>query len=566
MIVYAIPVFLILMAGEFALGLARGRNVYRLNDAVGSLSAGILSQISGVFLLALSLGVYVLVHTHFAVFDLSASDWRVWVAALVAYDFLYYWNHRIDHEVGLFWAAHVVHHQSDSFNLSTALRQTSTGSLLGWIFYLPMAVAGVPPAVFVGVGLIDLLYQFWIHTELVGKLGWFDYVFASPSNHRVHHGINDQYLDRNYGGILILWDRLFGTFEEEVEKPVFGVRGGLCAFDPLSANVSYYVTMAKLAGAATDWRDRIRVWFAPPGWLPANLRPAGTPAPFDLAAVEIYNPPATRAAAIVAFAGLVAMVGATAYFLAAAPGWPVMTGLVVFLSLAAGLWGMGALLDNRISTAEALYVFCAALTCTAYALGWSGVEMAAKPLTLVLLIAAFARRDGAADVKRLILLGLVAALAGDALLLSSSLFLPGLAAFVLTHLFYVGAFSRGVGFLPSRGAALLVAVFALLMLAYLWPGVDPALRAPVAGYVAVIACDAAQACGRASVLRNRAAAAVATGALFFMVSDLTLALYKFAHPGWPVDLWTLPTYYVAQGLIAFFVLPRSMRLERGASA
>jgi alkylglycerol monooxygenase len=128
-IVYAIPVFILLMAGEFALGLARGRNVYRLNDAVGSLTAGILSQISGVFLLALSLGIYVLVYQHLALFNLSAGDWRVWVGALIAYDFFYYWNHRIDHEVGLFWAAHVVHHQSDNFNLSTALRQTSTGSL-----------------------------------------------------------------------------------------------------------------------------------------------------------------------------------------------------------------------------------------------------------------------------------------------------------------------------------------------------------------------------------------------------------------------------------------------------
>ncbi len=191
-----------------------------------------------------------LVYNHFALFSLEANDWRVWVGALIAYDFFYYWNHRIDHEVGLFWAAHVVHHQSEAFNLSTALRQPSSGVLLGWIFYLPMAIAGVPPLVFVAVGLIDLLYQFWIHTELVGKLGWFDRVFASPSNHRVHHGVNDHYLDKNYGGILILWDRLFGTFEDEVETPVFGVRGGLGTFDPVSANLSYYATMAKLAWAA----------------------------------------------------------------------------------------------------------------------------------------------------------------------------------------------------------------------------------------------------------------------------------------------------------------------------
>jgi sterol desaturase/sphingolipid hydroxylase (fatty acid hydroxylase superfamily) len=221
-IVYAIPVFVALMAAEFGIGLALGRNVYRLNDAVGSLTAGILSQISGVFMLALSVGIYIVVYNRFSMFALRVDDWRVWVGALIAYDFFYYWNHRIDHEVGLFWAAHVVHHQSEAFNLSTALRQPSSGVLLGWIFYLPMAIAGVPPVVFVAVGLIDLLYQFWIHTELVGKLGWFDRVFASPSNHRVHHGVNDLYLDKNYGGILIIWDRLFGTYEDEVEPAVYG--------------------------------------------------------------------------------------------------------------------------------------------------------------------------------------------------------------------------------------------------------------------------------------------------------------------------------------------------------
>ena len=556
-IVYAIPVFILLMLAEFAFGLSRGRNVYRLNDAVGSLSAGILSQVSGVFLLALSLGVYALVQRHLALFALPAGDWRVWVAALIAYDFCYYWNHRIDHEVGLFWAAHVVHHQSDNFNLSTALRQTSTGSFLGWIFYLPMAVAGVPPAVFVGVGLIDLLYQFWIHTELVGKLGWFDFVFASPSNHRVHHGINDRYLDKNYGGILILWDRLFGTFEEERERPVYGVRGGLGAFDPLSANVAYYRTMARLSWAADDWRDRLRVWFAPPGWVPANLRIAGPQPGFDLTAVETYDPPAAPLVSVVAFAALIGLVGATALFLSEAPGWSWMTGLVVFLAIAASLWAVGALLDGRLSIFEALFVLCAGLTCAAYATGGSVLEGVAKPLTLMLLIAAFARRDGSSKVKRLVLAGLVASLAGDVLLLSPTLFLPGLAAFLLTHLFYIAAFSTGVGFLPSRIVALFVAALAAAMLAYLWPGVGGGLRLPVAAYVAVIACDAAQACGRATILRNGAAIAVAAGALLFMASDLTLALYRFRNPGWPVDLWTLPTYYAAQGLIAFFILPRT---------
>jgi alkylglycerol monooxygenase len=563
-IVYAVPVFLALMAAEFGIGLALGRNVYRLNDAVGSLTAGILSQISGVFTVALSVGIYVLVYNHFALFSLEANDWRVWVAALIAYDFFYYWNHRIDHEVGVFWAAHVVHHQSEAFNLSTALRQPSSGVLLAWISYLPMAMAGVPPLVFVAVGLIDLLYQFWIHTELVGKLGWFDRVFASPSNHRVHHGVNDLYLDKNYGGILILWDRLFGTYEDEIETPVFGVRGGLGTFDPVSANLSYYATMAKLAWAADDWRDKVRVWFAPPGWVPANLRPAGPQAPFDVKAVRLYDPPAGHAASILALTALVAMIGATAAFLLAGPQLALMNGLGVFLSLAASLWAVGALLDGRISIAETLYVFAAALTCSAYALGWTSVEVIAKPLALALLILAFAMREGRADVKCLVTAALAAALIGDTLLLSPSFFLPGLLAFLVAHGFYITAFSRGVGFLPSRVAAITIGAFAALVFAYVWPGVAAGLKIPVVVYAAVVACDAAQAAGRATVLRDRLAVAVGVGGVLFMLSDMTIAVFKFGEVGWAVDQWTLPTYYLAQGLIAFCVLPREARATESA--
>ncbi len=555
-IVYAIPVFILLMVAEFAIGVRTGRNVYRLNDAVGSLTAGILSQISGVFLLALSVGIYILVYNHFALLPLPAGDWRVWVGAVVAYDFFYYWNHRIDHEVGLFWAAHVVHHQSDQFNLSTALRQSSTGSLLGWIFYLPMAVAGVPPVVFVAAGLIDLLYQFWIHTELVGQLGWFDRVFASPSNHRVHHGVNDQYLDKNYGGIFILWDRLFGTFEPEVERPVFGVRGGISTFDPVGANLAYYRTMADLCRRATDPADKLRVWFAPPGWVPANMRAAAPPPPFDLAAVRPYDPPSGRAAEVLVFAALIAMIGATAAFLAAASSLPLMNGLAVFAALAASLWAMGALLDGRVAILEALFVFAAALTCAAVALGWGIVDDLAKPLALVALIASVVPRAGDEFVKRLVLGALAASLVGDILLLSPSLFLPGLVAFLVAQVLYVVAFARGVGFLPSRLGAAGVGIFCAAVLILIWQGIAPALRAPVAAYVAMLGLMVAQTIGRATVRKDKASVLVAIGAAAFMASDLTLALTTFAGASASLAQATLPTYYLAQGLIAFFILPR----------
>ena len=175
-IVLVSPLFFALMALEWAVGRRRGRQPLALADAIGSLNLGLLSQTSAVFTALLRIGLYTLAWQHLAPWRSDAfwTTWYGWLLALLLYDFCYYWLHRMGHEVGVLWAAHAVHHQSQHYNLSTALRQTSSGALLGWLFYLPMALAGVPPLVFVVVGLIDLLYQFWVHTEQVGRLGWFD--------------------------------------------------------------------------------------------------------------------------------------------------------------------------------------------------------------------------------------------------------------------------------------------------------------------------------------------------------------------------------------------------------
>ena len=246
-IVLATPVFLGAIGLELVVGLARGRNTYRLHDAVTSIGLGMLSQLVGLFTKLMAIGLYTIVYERVALWTLPADSIVVWLGALLLYDLCYYWLHRAGHRVGILWAAHVVHHQSEDYNLSTALRQTSSGALLGWLFYLPMAVIGVPPLVFGTVALIDLLYQFWVHTQQVGKLGWFDRWFCSPSNHRVHHAVNDRYLDRNYGGVLIVWDRLFGTFEEERddEPCVYGTRAPLRSFNPLWANLEVYASLAR---------------------------------------------------------------------------------------------------------------------------------------------------------------------------------------------------------------------------------------------------------------------------------------------------------------------------------
>ena len=197
-IVLATPIFLLAIGIEFLVGRLRarrgtGQDTYRLADTLNSIGLGMLSQIGGVLTSLLRIGIYTACWSAFALFPATDfwMQWYGWVLALVFYDFCYYWQHRMGHECAALWAAHVVHHQSQHYNLSTALRQTSSGFLLDWIFYLPMALAGVPPLVFGVVALIDLLYQFWVHTEQVGKLGWFDRWFCSPSNHRVHHAVNE---------------------------------------------------------------------------------------------------------------------------------------------------------------------------------------------------------------------------------------------------------------------------------------------------------------------------------------------------------------------------------------
>jgi sterol desaturase/sphingolipid hydroxylase (fatty acid hydroxylase superfamily) len=278
-----------------------------------------------------------------------------WPIALVGWDFIYYWNHRFQHESRFLWAIHVVHHSSEHYNLSTALRQTSTGALLGWVFYLPMAVLGVPPLLFGIVALVDLLYQFWVHTEHVGRLGWFDRVFCSPSNHRVHHAINDGYLDRNYGGILVLWDRMFGTFEPEVQPCIYGTRTPLNSWDPVWANLAVYAQLWRRAVDAPRWADKLRVWLKPPGWLPTggSCRLAGAAPPssqaFDLTAVQTYAPPLTKKQATFAVLQNAILTALGAWYL-----WNVDTQALPLAALGAlamvlGLWALGRYLQHQLA-------------------------------------------------------------------------------------------------------------------------------------------------------------------------------------------------------------------------
>lgn len=338
-IIYAIPVFILTMLIEIWAAWRRGVKAYDLADSISSLQLGVLSQVSGLFMKVLALGIYSAVYLRIAVLHWPLSSVATWIAALVLYDLCYYWNHRLNHEVGVLWASHVVHHSSEYYNLSTALRQTSTGLLFGWMFYLPMALLGVPPLVFVTVGLIDLLYQYWVHTELVGKLGWFDRVFVSPSNHRVHHGQNDYCIDRNYGGILIIWDRMFGTFVEERdgEQICYGIRKPLHSFNPLWGNIHHYAEMWSEMRSATTWRARLDAWIAPPGgWR------TGPVEHFDPQAFSRFTSPAPVAIKWAALVGYAAVNGALTVLLLRFDHLSGMTSGALAVGIAIATWLIGA--------------------------------------------------------------------------------------------------------------------------------------------------------------------------------------------------------------------------------
>lgn len=276
-IALAIPLFFILIGVELIWARKRRVAVYRFTDAITDLSCGITSQIILVFYAATLLAIYAWVFGRARLVSWP-RPWMAWVFAFVGVDFFYYWWHRMSHEVNVLWAAHVVHHQSEDYNLAVALRQSVLTSWSSLPFYLPLAVLGVEPVVFATIHAFSTLYQFWIHTELVGKVrGPLDWVLNLPSHHRVHHAINEPYLDKNYGATLIVWDRLFGTYAEEIEQPLFGITKALATFDPMWAQIHYWFDMAAMARQAERPIDKLRVWIASPAWKPAGFVAAPVP-------------------------------------------------------------------------------------------------------------------------------------------------------------------------------------------------------------------------------------------------------------------------------------------------
>jgi len=294
LIAIAVPFFLALILAEFIYGIIRGRNTYRLNDTITSLSMGSLSSLSGLMIVGASALIYEFVVNAFSLTQLSADSTLVWIATFIFYDLAYYWKHRLGHEVALFWGSHVSHHQSEDYNLGTALRQTSI-DFHGFLFLIPFFIAGVPGEVLVATVSLNLIYQFWVHTQHVPALGPIEWIMVTPSNHRVHHARNDQYVDKNYGGVFIIWDRIFGTYQDELaeEPAVYGLRKPLNSWNPLWANTHVYwrllVDFVKIKGI----KNKTQLLFKRPGWLPEGYAKTCKATPIDLRSK--YDPPVAGA-------------------------------------------------------------------------------------------------------------------------------------------------------------------------------------------------------------------------------------------------------------------------------
>ena len=354
---FAGPAFVLCILFELALDRRRKTHYYRLNDAFGSMALGIMSKTTG--LITFSLGAWV-IHSLVSPWSMGAWDsgnpW-IWLGMFVLYDFVYYWSHRFRHEINFLWAGHSIHHSSEDYNLTTALRQTSS-SIFVWVFSVPAFLLGAPLESWLVCGAWNLLYQFWVHTRHIKKLGPVEWLMVTPSHHRVHHAQNARYIDKNHGGVFIIWDRLFGTFAEEVdeEEIIFGVRRSLHNLNPIAANFQVWRSLASDAWHTNRWQDKLRIWFMPTGWRPEDVMISKPMAKTDLSQFEKFDPQYGTAEGRYAFMLLVLSMLSGAIFLVENIQLPFAYSLLSWCFLSAPLLVGAWLLQGQSMNSEGIRV------------------------------------------------------------------------------------------------------------------------------------------------------------------------------------------------------------------
>lgn len=351
-LLYAIPLFTVLLVIEMAYGYFIKDQKHKVMDSVSSISSGFTNILKDTLGLGLILVSYPYLLENLALMEIKAT-WLVWLIAFLAIDFAGYWNHRLSHQINFFWNQHVIHHSSEEFNLACALRQ-SISNLLGYfpLLLIPAALLGVPSQVIAILAPVHLFAQFWYHTQHIGKMGWLEYIIITPSQHRVHHAINPEYIDKNLGQILCVWDRWFGTFQEELDTvpPQYGVLKPAATWNPILINFQHIWRLIKDAWRTNSYWDKLRIWFMPTGWRPKDVAEKYPIAIIEnVYEFERYKTPSTKALngyAIFQLAVTMAFVLFMFYNFSNIP----FEGLILFSGfIFVGIYGYTSVMDRKSS-------------------------------------------------------------------------------------------------------------------------------------------------------------------------------------------------------------------------
>jgi alkylglycerol monooxygenase len=364
-LMYTIPIFFLLIFIEWVYGRIKGVNTIRSYDTISSISSGITNLVKDVLGLIVTIISYSYLYEKISLVHIR-STWLVIVLAFIGLDFVGYWVHRFEHVINIFWNRHIIHHSSEEFNLSCALRQNVSAIVAVFIFlYVPLAILGVEPKVIAIVGPIHLFLQFWYHTTLIKRMGFLEHILVTPSHHRVHHAINDVYLDKNYSQIFIIWDKMFGTFQEELasEPPVYGVKRQVKTWNPLIINFQHVAQIIKDAVHAKSWKDKLTIWFKPTGWRPADVQslyPIQTiTQPYNLQKYQSHTSPLKIAWAWVQLLICVAIVF---HFLSIVGDFPFSHILLYGLFIVLNVYAYTSMMDGSVQAVVAdvikLLLFC----------------------------------------------------------------------------------------------------------------------------------------------------------------------------------------------------------------
>lgn len=360
-VILSIPLYFLLIGFELIYQLVKKAKIYRTNDAISNISCGISSQVTNAIWGVLSIAMYQYIYEYWSITTIPDTWWS-YVLLFLLVDLMYYWFHRASHEINFLWnVAHVVHHQSEDYNLSVALRQASLGGVFAMVFYLPLALIGFNTYAFLAVKGINLIYQFWIHTEAINKLPrWFEYVFNTPSHHRVHHGRNPKYIDRNHAGTLMIWDRMFGTFQAEEEKPTYGVTKPTNTWNPVWANILPIVDMTKQVKATPGFWNKLKVLFYKPGWQPVELGGYQVAPEVDKLTYRKYDVHPHMPMIRYVFVQFVIVIGFTSLFLFTHANYTMEIKLAMAGFIMWSIAQLGILMENRKSWLALEYIRIAA--------------------------------------------------------------------------------------------------------------------------------------------------------------------------------------------------------------